>query len=447
MRRRITCPLDPDRDEAAWLVDWNGKLLKTVNTHSRNTSGMAYGNGCVWMGANADPYGIFQVDHELQANHPPADSAQHRRQRRWLPWREVAQRQALDCRAAPGRHPARRSDDVGSRSPDPRELGEKPRLHDVAFDNEGNIWVVTGNNSTSYAEGKAGLNKYDGKTGQLLMTVDFRARIVRPARAGVARRTTHQLRCRHPPGMEGHGEPAQRLHLQHRDRLTRAVKRSGGTPVTSKIWARRSLMSGMSAVAAGLVMGARRASAQTAAAAFQPVRHQQDEWLDKIPGNTGVVFDVTSFRGVPEALHFASNIYLGNKSLYGLDEADAALLIILRHGATAFGYADAIWAKHGKALTEATGYTDRSGESPRGNPFNATRIETINEMAKRGVQFGVCDTASHNLARRLAGAGGDADAIYKEMVASMIPSSRLVVVGVIGVTRAQEYGYSVVHAG
>jgi hypothetical protein len=29
---------------------------------SRNTSGMAYGNGCVWMGANADPYGIFQVD-------------------------------------------------------------------------------------------------------------------------------------------------------------------------------------------------------------------------------------------------------------------------------------------------------------------------------------------------------------------------------------------------
>ena len=55
-------PLDPDRDEMAWLVDWNGKLLKTVTTHSRNTSGMAYGDGCVWMGANADPYGIFQVD-------------------------------------------------------------------------------------------------------------------------------------------------------------------------------------------------------------------------------------------------------------------------------------------------------------------------------------------------------------------------------------------------
>src|SRR6185369_5733057 len=55
-------PLDPDPNEAAWLVDWNGKLLKTVTTHSRNTSGIAYGNGCVWMGANGDPFGIFQVD-------------------------------------------------------------------------------------------------------------------------------------------------------------------------------------------------------------------------------------------------------------------------------------------------------------------------------------------------------------------------------------------------
>jgi hypothetical protein len=207
-------------------------------------------------------------------------------------------------------------------------------------------------------------------------------------------------------------------------------------------------MSGMSAVAAAFALGAHPVSAQAAAAAFQPARHPQDEWLDKIPGKHRVVFDVTSSRGVPEALHFANNIYSGNKSMYGLDEADHAVVIILRHSATAFGYADAIWAKHGKALAAATSYIDPKGsEPPTVNPFNATRIETFNEMAKRGVQFGVCDTASHNLARRLAGPSGDADAIYKEMVVSMIPSSRLVVVGVIGVTRAQEYGYSVVHAG
>jgi intracellular sulfur oxidation DsrE/DsrF family protein len=218
--------------------------------------------------------------------------------------------------------------------------------------------------------------------------------------------------------------------------------------MTNKMWPRRSLMSGMSAVAAAFALGARPASAQTAAAPFQPARHPQDEWLDKIRGQHRVVFDVTSFRGVPEALHFAHNTLTGNKSMYGLDEADIAIVIVLRHSATAFGYSDAMWAKHGKALTAATSYTDpKSSELPKGNPYNATGIEAIDQMAKRGVQFGVCDTASHGLSRRIAGQGGDADAAYKEMVASMIPNSRLMVAGVIGVTRAQEYGYSVVHAG
>src|SRR6478752_2063237 len=55
-------PEPDDLREAAWLVDWNGKLLKTVYTNSRNTSGMAYGNGCVWMMANQEPEGVFQVD-------------------------------------------------------------------------------------------------------------------------------------------------------------------------------------------------------------------------------------------------------------------------------------------------------------------------------------------------------------------------------------------------
>jgi len=31
--------------EEAWLVDWNGKLLKTVKTPSRNTSGMGWAAG------------------------------------------------------------------------------------------------------------------------------------------------------------------------------------------------------------------------------------------------------------------------------------------------------------------------------------------------------------------------------------------------------------------
>ena len=50
------------KTDHACLVDWNGKLLKTIATESKNTSGMAVGGGYVWMGANAAPNGIFQTD-------------------------------------------------------------------------------------------------------------------------------------------------------------------------------------------------------------------------------------------------------------------------------------------------------------------------------------------------------------------------------------------------
>jgi hypothetical protein len=166
-------PLEADRDEMAWLVDWNGKLLETVRTHSSNTSGMAYGNNCVWMGANADPYGIFQVDMSsnqvshrqiplsVDGNGGGCHGVKWQNGKLWI----AALRLGGILRVDPTTWVPEALIRVSSE--------EKPRLHDVAFDDEGNIWVVTGNNSRSYAEGKAGLNKYDRKTGQLLMTVDF----------------------------------------------------------------------------------------------------------------------------------------------------------------------------------------------------------------------------------------------------------------------------------
>jgi hypothetical protein len=58
--------------EKAWLLDpTNGKVLKTVVTNSQNTSGMTFGDGCVWSGANGVSIrnhpnppvnGVFQTD-------------------------------------------------------------------------------------------------------------------------------------------------------------------------------------------------------------------------------------------------------------------------------------------------------------------------------------------------------------------------------------------------
>ena len=73
-----------------WLFDWNGKLLKTVQTESSNTSGLAYGNGHVWMGANGGAEGIYEDRHGLAHRLAPPDSAGSGRQWRRLPRPDVA---------------------------------------------------------------------------------------------------------------------------------------------------------------------------------------------------------------------------------------------------------------------------------------------------------------------------------------------------------------------
>jgi hypothetical protein len=172
--KQYSVPLDDTGlDEAAWLVDWNGKLLRTIMTRARNTSGLAYGNSCIWVGANQDPYGIFQVDmNSNQVSHRqiplalgPNGGGCHgvkwHQGKLWI----AALRLGGILRVDPNTWVPEVLIRVASE--------DKPRLHDVAFDDDGNIWVVTGTNSTSYKTAQPGLSKYDGKTGQLLLTVDF----------------------------------------------------------------------------------------------------------------------------------------------------------------------------------------------------------------------------------------------------------------------------------
>jgi hypothetical protein len=168
-------PEPSDLREAAWLVDWNGKLLKTVYTNSRNTSGMAYGNGCVWMMANQEPQGVFQVDmNSKEVSHrqiplglPSQDGggshgAQWHNGKLWI----VANRSRLLLRVDPKTWAPEVAIPIYAPA-------DKPRWHDMTFDADGNIWQVTGNDSKNYKEGRPGLVKYNGKTGQVLMTYDF----------------------------------------------------------------------------------------------------------------------------------------------------------------------------------------------------------------------------------------------------------------------------------
>lgn len=159
--------------ERAWLVDWDGKVLKTVTTPSRNTSGMAFGGGYIWMCANAPPEGVFQVDmnsNVISHRQIPLGPANDGGGCHGAMWHDgklwiVALRLRGILRVDPT-----------TWQPEfliPFYQGpDRLRVHAIAWDN-GAIWQIVGNDSKSYAEGRPGLVKFDAATGKVIEVVDF----------------------------------------------------------------------------------------------------------------------------------------------------------------------------------------------------------------------------------------------------------------------------------
>src|SRR5262245_59400332 len=103
---------------------------------------------------------------------------------------------------------------------------------------------------------------------------------------------------------------------------------------------RRSFLSALGAAIAVRPPGP--AAQSTIAASWQPARHSEDDWLDKIPGKHRLVFDTTAAEGFGSALLFGNNFLEANKNAYGLEYSDVAVVIVLRHNSTPFAFNDAI---------------------------------------------------------------------------------------------------------
>ncbi len=216
---------------------------------------------------------------------------------------------------------------------------------------------------------------------------------------------------------------------------------------------RRSFIARMSAaVGAGIPFSQSR----VAAAGWQPSRHEQDDWMEAVPGKHRFVFDTTTPAGFGAAILFANNYFVANQNAYGLQNSDLAVIIVARHQSTAFAFNDSIWMKYGAAISQAANFTDpKTKQAPTTNLYNAsgygTALEnygtTLDSVLKRGVQLAVCQMASRGLAGTLARAtGGDANAIYNELVPNVVSNSHMVPAGIVAVNRAQERGYSFVRA-
>jgi hypothetical protein len=190
----------------------------------------------------------------------------------------------------------------------------------------------------------------------------------------------------------------------------------------------------------------RAAVPAAAAGRWQALPHAKDDWLDQIPGKHRLFFDAVSPEGAASALQFAGNFFTANKDAYGLEAADIAVVICLRHRATQFAFSDSIWSKYGAALSESEKFTDpKTGQVPTANVYR-TRLDA---NVARGVHFAVCDMSTHRLAGFIARKmeNGNADAVYKELTSSAVGNAHFVAAGILAVNRAQERGYTLSVAG
>jgi hypothetical protein len=165
----------PPGKEALWLMDWDGKLLRTLTSEAINVSGLACGGGSLWPMSNTvdASTGVHQVElssgkeiaHRQIPLSPAAMSggihgAQWHAGKLWIVNNRMHSIVSVD--------PA--SWTIETQFPIGAPLG-LTRYHDITFDSDGTLLQVIANESTRYAESTSALLRYDSRTGEPIETI------------------------------------------------------------------------------------------------------------------------------------------------------------------------------------------------------------------------------------------------------------------------------------
>jgi hypothetical protein len=156
----------------AVLVDWNGKLLKTVPTEAKNSSGIGWGDGCVWMAGNrGGAEGIFQTDlngktvSHRQIPLGPPDNGGGCHGAAYVDGKVYIA--ALRLRGI-------LRVDAKTWQPELLIPYSVQRAHGIAYNPADNsVWMVSGTGDTSQTAASMGLTQYDVATGRVLSTAAF----------------------------------------------------------------------------------------------------------------------------------------------------------------------------------------------------------------------------------------------------------------------------------
>ena len=168
-------PEQPGPDQC-FLVDWaDGKLKKTLTSGSEVTSGLAYGDKCLWVVANNEGdypppvTGVWQVDmnnktvsvHQIPLGGGGSHGGKWHDGKLWI----LANRLDAVLRVDPKSWTAEWA------IPLVHDNDLLQGSHDFAFDDQGFLWIVMLSKAEPYTDCIHSLAKYDVTTGKLLEIV------------------------------------------------------------------------------------------------------------------------------------------------------------------------------------------------------------------------------------------------------------------------------------
>lgn len=167
-----------------------------------------------------------------------------------------------------------------------------------------------------------------------------------------------------------------------------------------------------------------------------------DAWIARLKGDHKVVIHV--HQHFMTALVDARTMLTNARESYSVPESQFSLAVAT-HGPAIQGlFRDDLWEK--RALGAYYKVNDPKTAAPATRNIYLTPQDgeppdaAVSELMKRGVTFVVCNVALKNLAKRLSASGGNADAIYEELAAGLVPGAFLVPDVFVSMQRAQKRG-------
>lgn len=197
------------------------------------------------------------------------------------------------------------------------------------------------------------------------------------------------------------------------------------------------------AAAAGSLHATSTSSSTTTVSPIEP----SNAWLGKLKGKHRQFFDNPSVNGGVALVH-VMNYYDTYNKAFGAKDADIKAVLTFYGATTSFALNDAVWAKY--KLGEFLGENDPATSKPAtANPWRSAPVvlgltlpgASIESLSKRGATLILCNNALGIFAGLLAQKRGlEANAVYEDLKANILPGVDLVPGMVVAVEQAQRAG-------